>query len=70
MAQVKTYRIRGEIKKPNSVMNFLKEIAAIGEKQAIEKIYSLFGSRHHAKRFQMKIISIEELNEQVGKNGH
>ncbi len=63
MAQVKTYRIKGEIKKPNNVMKFLKEITAISEKQAVEKIYSLFGSRHHAKRFQMKIVSIEELKE-------
>ena len=63
MAQVKTYRIKGEIKKPNTVMKFLKEITAICEKHAVEKTYSLFGSRHHAKRFQMKIVSVEELKE-------
>lgn len=63
MANVKTYKIHGEVRKPNSVMKFLKEVPAIEEKQAIEKIYSLFGSRHHVKRFQLKILSVEELGE-------
>ena len=63
MATVKTYKIRGEVEKPNGAMSFLKEVRAIEEKQAIEKIYSLFGSRHHVKRFQLKILSIEESGE-------
>lgn len=61
MAKVRTYRIRGEIRKPDSAMTFLKEVTAMGEKQAIEKICSLFGSRHKAKRFQIHILNVEEL---------
>jgi len=60
MTSVKTFQIQGEIRKPNAVLPFSKLVKALDQKQAIEKIYTLFGSRHKAKRFQIKILKIEE----------
>jgi len=63
MTSVKTFQVEGEIRKPRAVLPFSKLVRALDEKKAIERIYTLFGSRHKAKRFQIKIIKIEEKTE-------
>jgi ribosomal protein L20A (L18A) len=40
---------------------FTKEVAATKSEDALEKIYAEFGSRHKAKRFQIKIVKVEEV---------
>lgn len=60
MANVKTFQIEGEIRKPNAVLPFSKLVRALDQKQASERIYTLFGSRHKAKRSQIRIFKIEE----------
>jgi len=60
MTSVKTFQIQGEIRKPKAVLPFSKLVRALDQKKAVEKIYTLFGSRHKAKRFQIKILRIEE----------
>ena len=60
MAQRKIFKISGEIKKPRMTLPFKKEVAATKTEDALEKIYAEFGSRHKAKRFQIKIVKIEE----------
>jgi len=60
MTSVKTFQIQGEIRKPKVVLPFSKLVKALDQKQAVEKIYMLFGSRHKAKRFEIKILKIEE----------
>ena len=63
MAQRKTFKISGEIKKPRMTFPFTKEVAATKTEDALEKIYAEFGSRHKAKRFQIKIVKIEEVKQ-------
>ena len=63
MAEVKVFRVSGEIRKPQLLepMRFSVEVPALNIEQAMEKVYSDMGSRHRAKRFQIKILRVEEL---------
>lgn len=61
---VKTFKISGMIKKKPISLTFEKEIKAIKLEDALEKIYSEFGSRHKAKRYEIKIIKVEELKQE------
>lgn len=60
MDEVKTFIISGEIKKRLTKIPFTKEIKSIKKENAIEKLYTELGSRHKAKRFEIKIKSLEE----------
>jgi large subunit ribosomal protein LX len=58
---LKVYRVTGEIRKPNLKTSFRQEILAAKPEHATEKVYAEFGSRHRAKRFQIRIASVEEV---------
>jgi large subunit ribosomal protein LX len=61
MNEVKVFRVIGEIRKPNFRTGFRKEIRALKPEEAVERIYMELGSKHRAKRFQIKIIKVEEV---------
>ena len=61
MSEVKVFRVIGEIKKPNYQTGFRKEVRAIKPEDAVETVYMEIGSKHRAKRFQIKIINVEEV---------
>ena len=61
MAEVKTFRITGEVKKPRTVIPFALELRATKEQEAIERVYTEMGSRHKARRLEIKLGKIEEL---------
>lgn len=61
MSEVKTFRVSGQIAKPNWKTSFQKEVRALKAEEAMEVIYAELGSRHRAKRFQIKIVSVEEV---------
>ncbi len=61
MIEVKVFRVTGEIRKPNYQTDFRKEVRAVKPEEAMEKIYTEIGSKHRAKRFQIKIIKVEEV---------
>lgn len=61
MTEVKTFRITGEVKKPRTTIPFSIEMRATKEQEAIEKIYTDMGSRHKARRLEIKLKKIEEL---------
>jgi large subunit ribosomal protein LX len=61
MSEVKVYRVTGEIVKPNMRTTFNKEVRALKPESATEKIYKELGSKHRAKRFQIRISKIEEV---------
>ncbi len=65
MSEYKTYKIVGEIVKQRifAPMAFNKEVKANNSKNALEQVYAELGSRHRAKRFQIKILSIEEVEQ-------
>lgn len=62
MSEVKIFRITGKINKPNWKTNFRKEVRALKPEDAVEKIYKELGSKHRAKRFQIKILKVEEIS--------
>jgi len=68
MSEAKAFKITGEIMKPNFLdpMRFTKTIHAAKKEHAVERLYTDIGSRHHAKRYQIKILSVEELVEGEG----
>ncbi len=61
MERLKVFRVTGEIRKPNLKTSFRKEIIAAKPEHAVEKVYAELGSRHRVKRFQIKIINVEEV---------
>ncbi|MCW3981520.1 MAG: 50S ribosomal protein L18Ae [Candidatus Bathyarchaeota archaeon] len=61
MSEIKVYRVIGEISKPNLRTTFRKEVRALKPENAREKVYMELGSKHRAKRFQIKIFRIEEV---------
>jgi ribosomal protein L20A (L18A) len=66
MSGAKIYRISGRIDKPLlfEPIRFSKEIAAAKEAHAVEKIYAEMGSRHRAKRHEIRILEVEEVEEE------
>ena len=68
MSEVKVFRVTGEIRKPNFQTNFRKEIRALKPEDAVETIYKEIGSKHRAKRFQIKIAKVEEISTEEIEN--
>ncbi len=62
--KVKVFRVSGEINKPNYQTSFRKEVRALKPEHAVEEVYKQLGSRHRAKRFQIKIVDVAEVNPQ------
>jgi large subunit ribosomal protein LX len=62
MSEVKVFRITGKIDKPNWKTNFRKEVRALKPEDAVEKIYKELGSKHRARRFQIKILEVKEIS--------
>jgi large subunit ribosomal protein LX len=60
--RVKVFRVTGEIIKPNLQTRFHKEVRAVKPEEVVERIYKELGSRHRAKRFQIKISKVEEIS--------
>ncbi len=62
MSEVKVFQVTGKIDKPNWKTNFRKEVRALKPEDAKEKIYKELGSKHRAKRFQIKILETKEIS--------
>jgi len=61
---LKIFRVIGKIRKPNFDIPFKKEIIALKPEHALDKVYSEIGSKHRAKRPQIRIIKVEEISPQ------
>jgi large subunit ribosomal protein LX len=61
VTEVKVFRVIGKIAKPNYKTDFRKEIRALKSEEAVEKIYMEIGSKHRAKRSQIKVLKVEEI---------
>ncbi len=59
---MKVFRVIGEIRKPNLETPFKKEVVATKREHAVENVYAELGSRHRVKRFQIKILKVEEVS--------
>ena len=62
------FRITGEIVKPNLKTTFRKEIRAVSPENAKEKVYTDIGSKHRAKRHQVRIQKVEEVSSEEIEN--
>ncbi|MFP3171216.1 MAG: 50S ribosomal protein L18Ae [Sulfolobaceae archaeon] len=65
MSEIKIFMVRGtalfnESRFPTR-QKFVKYIRALNEKQALEKIYSDFGSKNKIKRYNIRIEEISEV---------
>lgn len=62
-SEVKIYRIAGYMLISHDRLptwqKFVQEVRALSEKDALEKVYSLLGSRHKLKRHHIKIVEIK-----------
>ena len=68
MSEVKVFRVTGEIKKLNFHTSFRKEVRALKPENAVETVYKEIGSKHRAKRFQIKIVKVEEISPEEIEN--
>jgi large subunit ribosomal protein LX len=59
MSEVKKFKITGEIRKGQSRIPFSVEFNALKEEDAVQRLYSEMGSRHRARRFEVKIAKIQ-----------
>lgn len=57
---MKTFVIEGEFKAGREWEKFTKHISSQNERTAVEKLYSLIGSKHGLKRNFIKIHSVRE----------
>ncbi|RLF49894.1 MAG: 50S ribosomal protein L18a [Thermoplasmata archaeon] len=58
---MKAFRVHGEFKMGERWQKFSKEVAANSEEDALEYIYSVFGSRHRVKRRDIVIREVSSL---------
>ena len=65
MSEVKKFRISGEIKKGKTKIPFSVEFNAMKEEHALQRLYSEMGSRHRARRFEIKITKVQSANEEA-----
>lgn len=61
MSEVKVFRVVGKIAKTGFQTEFRKEIRALKPEEAVESIYKEIGSKHRVKRFQIRILKVEEI---------
>lgn len=60
---VKTFELKGKMRIKNRWTKFTMTVKALKLEHAFEKVYSLLGSRHKLKRFDIKIEEVKELVE-------
>ncbi|MCD6513130.1 MAG: 50S ribosomal protein L18a [Thermoplasmata archaeon] len=59
---MKAYRIEGKFLMGKKWQPFVKEVIGNSEDEAMERIFSILGSRHRVKRRMIEIASIKELS--------
>ncbi|WP_292464058.1 50S ribosomal protein L18Ae [Methanolobus sp.] len=57
---MKNFQVKGSFKAGVAWERFAKMVESHNEKNALDKVYSLFGSKHGIKRNYIKIESITE----------
>ncbi len=61
---VRIFRVSGSFKQKRQTTPFSKEILAITEENAKDKLYTEFGSKNRLKRRQIRIQKIEEIQKE------
>lgn len=60
VTKMKNFIVTGKFKAGNTWEKFTKKIESQNEKNATDKVYSIFGSKHGIKRSQIQIENITE----------
>lgn len=64
-SEVKIYRVTGYMLISHDRLptwqKFTQEVTALNEKDALEKVYSLLGSRHKLKRYHIRITEVQTI---------
>jgi len=68
MSKVKIFRVSGKIAKARLHTTFQKETRALKPEDALEKVYKEIGSKHRVKRFEIKILKVEEISAEETKS--
>jgi len=68
MSEVRTFKIAGEIKKGKTRIPFAVEVNALKQEHALQRLYADMGSRHRARRFEITINSVEQVNKEEAAN--
>jgi len=63
----KIFLIEGRFKSGRRLQVFTKEVRALSEKQALERLYSDIGSKHGVKRNLIHVDKITEINRKTQK---
>jgi len=59
LSEVKKFKISGEVKKGQTKIPFAVEMNALKEEHALERVYAEMGSRHRARKFEIKILKVQ-----------
>ena len=62
MSEAKRFKITGEIRKGQTHLPFAVEYNALKEQHALEHLYADMGSRHGARRFEIKVATVKVVN--------
>jgi len=65
LSEVKTFKIAGEIKKGKTRIPFSVEIKALNQEHAMQRLYAEMGSRHRARKFEIGIVAVEQVNSEA-----
>ena len=57
---MKSFIVKGTFKAGNDWEKYTKNVESQNEKNAREKVFSIFGSKHGIKRYLVKIDSVTE----------
>ena len=55
------FRVKGKFQMGEIMQPFTKEVAAVNEQSAVEKIYCEFGSKHKTPRNKIVVEEIEKI---------
>jgi len=58
---MKAFKVTGTYRNRPGMQKFSKEVAAMGKDEAVEAIISVIGSKHRAKRSEIKVESVSEM---------
>ncbi|MEM2021203.1 MAG: 50S ribosomal protein L18Ae [Zestosphaera sp.] len=71
---VRTFRVQGVAlfspDRTRSWQKFSIEVRAVDREDALEKVYSLMGSRHRLKREHLKILEVTEIKPEEARSRH
>lgn len=65
MSEVKKFTITGEIRKAKLKIPFSVAYDALKREHALQRLYAEMGSRHRARRFEIKIANIQETKQET-----